>query len=92
MNKDALIVERENFKNYDINADGKLDHDEMALWITPGFNRTATDEMEHLFNETDKDKDGLLTKEEVIDQHDLWVGSQATDYGRHLENLPRDEL
>ncbi|TNN05001.1 Erythrocyte band 7 integral membrane protein [Schistosoma japonicum] len=81
-----------NFKNYDINADGKLDHDEMALWITPGFNRTATDEMEHLFNETDKDKDGLLTKEEVIDQHDLWVGSQATDYGRHLENLPRDEL
>ncbi|KAK4468763.1 hypothetical protein MN116_007936 [Schistosoma mekongi] len=92
MNKDALIVERENFKNYDINADGKLDHNEMALWITPGFDKTAIDETEHLFHETDKDKDGLLTKEEVIDQHDLWVGSQATDYGRHLENLPKDEL
>uniref|UniRef100_A0A094ZHD4 Band 7 protein n=1 Tax=Schistosoma haematobium TaxID=6185 RepID=A0A094ZHD4_SCHHA len=92
MNKDALIIERENFKNYDINSDGKLDPSEMALWVTPGFDKTATDETEHLFNETDKDKDGLLTKEEVLDQHDLWVGSQATDYGRHLENLPKDEL
>ncbi|CAH8604164.1 unnamed protein product [Schistosoma bovis] len=92
MNKDALIIERENFKNYDINSDGKLDPSEMALWVTPGFDKTAADETEHLFNETDKDKDGLLTKEEVLDQHDLWVGSQATDYGRHLENLPKDEL
>ncbi|CAH8639984.1 unnamed protein product [Schistosoma rodhaini] len=92
MNKDALIIERENFKNYDINGDGKLDPNEMALWVTPGFDKTATDETEHLFNETDKDKDGSLTKEEVLNQHDLWVGSQATDYGRHLENLPKDEL
>lgn len=36
MNKDALIIERENFKNYDINSDGKLDPSEMALWVTPG--------------------------------------------------------
>ncbi|CAH8585796.1 unnamed protein product [Heterobilharzia americana] len=92
MNKDAFIIERENFKNYDVNGDGKLDQDEMALWITPGFEKTSADETEHLFNATDKDKDGLLTKEEVLDQQDLWVGSQATDYGRHLEDMPKDEL
>ncbi|CAH8863847.1 unnamed protein product [Trichobilharzia szidati] len=92
MNKETMIIERENFKNYDLNGDGKLDKDEMALWITPGFEKTAADETEHLFNQTDKDKDGVLNKEEVLEQQDLWVGSQATDYGRHLEEMPKDEL
>ncbi|RTG84103.1 uncharacterized protein DC041_0011479 [Schistosoma bovis] len=76
-------------RDFDKDKDGFINELE---YLADGFDKTAADETEHLFNETDKDKDGLLTKEEVLDQHDLWVGSQATDYGRHLENLPKDEL
>ncbi|CAH8456490.1 unnamed protein product [Dicrocoelium dendriticum] len=92
MHADAFVLEKENFKRYDKNGDGFLDHEEMKDWVTPGFYRTATDETEHLFMETDKDKNELLTKEEVLSIHELWVGSQATDFGRHLENDMKDEL
>ncbi|KAA3680543.1 uncharacterized protein DEA37_0008147 [Paragonimus westermani] len=92
MHKDAFVIEKENFKRYDQNRDGMLDKEEMKQWVTPGFQRTATDEAEHLFNETDTNKDDELTKDEVLAQHDLWVGSQATDYGRHLDTMIKDEL
>lgn len=62
------------------------------IFSRAGFERTAESEAEHLFMESDSDKDEKLTKDEIIKQHELWVGSQATDYGRHLEQMPRDEL
>ena len=36
----------------------------------------------------------ILTFDEVLNNHDLFVGSEATDYGDHLHNLHRfeDEL
>ncbi|KAF8572461.1 hypothetical protein P879_00140 [Paragonimus westermani] len=92
MHKDAFLIEKENFKRYDQNRDGMLDKEEMKQWVTPGFQRTAADEAEHLFTETDTNKDDELTKDEVLAQHDLWVGSQATDYGRHLDTVIKDEL
>jgi hypothetical protein len=30
-------------------------------------------------------QDGVLTKEEVIEKYDVFVGSQATDFGEALE-------
>ena len=38
--------------------------------------------------------DDVLKFEEIIKNHELFVGSEATDYGDHLKNLHRleDEL
>lgn len=42
----------------------------------------------------DDDHDGHLSFEEILDHHDVFVGSEATDYGDHLNNIHRfqDEL
>ena len=41
-------------------------------------------EAKHLINESDSDADGKLTKDEILDKYDLFVGSQATDFGEAL--------
>jgi hypothetical protein len=42
-------------------------------------------EAKHLIFESDKDKDKKLSKKEIIDNYDLFVGSQATNYGESLQ-------
>lgn len=41
-------------------------------------------ESEHLIHSADANRDGKLTKEEVLGKYDLFVGSQATDFGEAL--------
>lgn len=50
--------------------------------------------MEHLFASADNDHDNRLSYKEIVDNHDTFVGSEATDYGDHLQNIHkfRDEL
>jgi len=50
----------------------------------------TTEEAEHLIAETDSNGDGKLSSDEILAQHELWVGSEATDYGNML--LDKDEL
>lgn len=54
----------------------------------------AEDEVDHLFAAADDDGNGILSFLEVLEHHDVFVGSEATDYGDHLHNLDRfeDEL
>ena len=51
-------------------------------------------QVDHLFSGADDDMNEILSFEEVLNNHDLFVGSEATDYGDHLHNLDRfdDEL
>ena len=51
-------------------------------------------QVDHLFSGADDDMNEILTFDEVLNNHDLFVGSEATDYGDHLHNLHRfeDEL
>lgn len=57
------------------------------------YSDVATDEVNHLFAATDNNQDDHLSYDEIIDSHDLWVGSEATDYGDHLHDiLAHDEL
>lgn len=58
------------------------------------FRDIAEDEVDHLFAAADDDNDDLLSFLEILDHHDVFVGSEATDYGDHLHNLDRfdDEL
>ena len=37
-----------------------------------------------LFCSADDDHDEKLTIEEIVSKHDVFVGSEATDYGDHL--------
>ena len=47
-------------------------------------------ETRHLIGEADENSDGVLTKDEIVEKHDLFVGSQATDFGDIL--LRHDEF
>ena len=78
----------------DKNKDGFLDEAEIIAWVIPDNNEIATDEVNHLFAGADEDVDGLLSVKEIIDNHELFVGSEATDYGEHLHDPDRfdDEL
>jgi len=47
-----------------------------------------------LIEECDINGDKVLSYQEALDQHDVFVGSEATDYGDQLHNLHvfQDEL
>ena len=70
----------------DKDKDGSLNDAEIIAWAIPDNNEVATDEVNHLFAGADEDIDGLLAASEIIKNHDLFVGSEATDYGKHLNN------
>lgn len=77
--------EREQFHTFrDKNHDGYLDRDEIREWIVPANYDHAEAEAKHLIYEADTNKDGILTKEEILDNYDVFVGSQATDFGEAL--------
>ncbi|XP_036373722.1 calumenin [Megalops cyprinoides] len=78
-------TEREQFLEFrDKNKDGKMDKEETRDWILPSDYDHAEAEARHLVYESDSDKDGQLTKEEILNKYDLFVGSQATDFGEAL--------
>ena len=86
------LVDKENFDDYDKNRDGKLDRTELRAWILPDLRNSVNEEVEHLFIETDFNKDNRLSKQEILDQHMFWVGSAVTDYGNQLHKHDPQEL
>lgn len=77
--------EREQFNAYrDKDGDGFMDTEEVKNWILPQDFDHAEAEARHLIYEADSDEDQQLTKEEVLNKYDLFVGSQATDFGEAL--------
>lgn len=84
--EEDIIAEQENFKFSDSDGDGTLNKEEVMKWVSPNLELLAEEEAGHLLEETDKNKDGQLTVEEVIAEHELWVGSEATDYGELLHD------
>lgn len=82
---DWVKTEREQFTQYrDKNKDGFMNRDEVRDWVMPDDYDHSKAEAKHLIYESDADKDGFLTKEEVVEKYDLFVGSQATDFGEYL--------
>lgn len=93
--KEWLISEKDRFDNeLDQDKDGSLSAEEIKAWMIPSNNDIANDEVNHLFAGADDDVDGILTFNEILAHHDIFVGSEATDYGEHLNNLHKfeDEL
>ena len=68
----------------DKNNDGYLDKQEVRSWILPADFDHVDAEAKHLLHESDSDSDNMLTKDEILSKYDLFVGSQATDFGEAL--------
>uniref|UniRef100_UPI00398E7FD8 reticulocalbin-3 n=1 Tax=Pristiophorus japonicus TaxID=55135 RepID=UPI00398E7FD8 len=84
--------EKEQFRQFrDINKDGKMDHSEIERWILPGDYNHVESEAQHLIHESDKNEDDKLTKQEIVDNWSMFVGSQVTNYGEDLTRK-HDEL
>ncbi|MCL4110292.1 UNVERIFIED_CONTAM: hypothetical protein GTU68_006569 [Idotea baltica] len=93
--KEWLLSEKDKFDHeYDKDGDGVLTRNEILGWVVPSNEDIASDEVDHLFASSDDDGDGLLSFAEILTHHEIFVGSEATDYGDHLQNLDRfeDEL
>jgi len=75
----------------DHNKDGFIDKDELMIWIHPREYDQDRAEAEHLIKEADSNQDKALTVKEVLDNHHIFVSSQATDFGHDL-HYHRDEL
>uniref|UniRef100_A0A3Q3VXV5 EF-hand domain-containing protein n=1 Tax=Mola mola TaxID=94237 RepID=A0A3Q3VXV5_MOLML len=89
---DWVQKERKHFLEFrDTNKDGYLDAVEVANWILPGEVDHADNEAKHLIHETDTDKDERITKKEILANWNMFVGSQATNYGEDLTKR-HDEL
>lgn len=74
--------ERETFATFrDKDKDGYLNNEEVKDWIIPHDFDHAEAESKHLIYEADNDSDEKLTKEEILNKYDVFVGSQATDFG-----------
>jgi Ca2+-binding EF-hand superfamily protein len=84
--------ERQGFEETrDKDGDGLMDRQEVRHWILTPYDYDASDaESQHLIRQSDGDGDGVLSREEILRNYDLFVGSQATDFGEAL--LTHDDL
>jgi len=76
---DWVEEERRQFHEFrDKDKSGFLENGEVRDWILPSEYDHAEGEARHLIESCDNDNDGILTKEEIIKNHDIFIGSQAT--------------
>uniref|UniRef100_F6UVV3 Reticulocalbin 3 n=1 Tax=Monodelphis domestica TaxID=13616 RepID=F6UVV3_MONDO len=85
-------TERQQFRDFrDLNGDGHLDGREVGHWVLPPAQDQPLVEANHLLQESDTNKDGRLSKQEILGNWNMFVGSQATNYGEDLTRH-HDEL
>lgn len=77
---------------YDSDGDGVLRGEEVRRWMIPDVKTVAKQEATHLISGADIDKDGKLSITEIVDAHQLFVGSEATNYGEELHKMSHTEL
>ncbi|KAI3388225.1 hypothetical protein SNEBB_006326 [Seison nebaliae] len=78
-------AERLQFKQIrDKDHNGVLNEEEVSEWILPSNFDHIDAEVNHLFSSADKDKNDQISKEEMVDHHEIFAGSQATDFGEIL--------
>ncbi|GIY49305.1 calumenin [Caerostris darwini] len=89
-----FAIEKDRFINdLDLNGDHKLSREEVLIWLIPNNVDTAKNEVAHLIKSSDTDGDGKLSIQEIVDHHDIFVGSEATDFGEQLQHQKyKDEL
>jgi len=89
---DHIDQEKDKFKeDFDINGDGYLEGEELSLWLGPDNTEIAIEEADHLIEMCDENNDNLLQYDEVLENNDVWLDSDATEYGQQLKYI-HDEL
>ncbi|CAF1027668.1 unnamed protein product [Didymodactylos carnosus] len=79
--------ERENYKKYrDLNHDQYMDREEIEKWLMPSDYDHVEAESSHLIREVDANKDNQLSKNEILNKYEIFVGSQVTDWGDALQH------
>ncbi|XP_015926659.1 calumenin isoform X2 [Parasteatoda tepidariorum] len=79
-------AEKDQFLQFrDKDKSGFMEFDEVKDWILPDDYDNSEAEAKHLVYESDLNRDNLLSKEEILNKFDLFVGSQATDFGEALK-------
>ncbi|KAK3745855.1 hypothetical protein QZH41_003358 [Actinostola sp. cb2023] len=73
--------EREKFHaNMDKDKDGQLNKKEMKEYVFPDYDFAGA-EADHLIYHADINKNKMLSKEEIMSNFNIFVGSSATEYG-----------
>jgi len=91
--KEWIVSEKERFDNdLDDNKDGSLDENEVYAWMVPDNEEVAKEEADHLFAGSDDDHDDFLSLDEIEKHHDVFTGSEATDFGEHLTSHQMDRF
>jgi len=90
---DEFLDEEKHRFNDDFDRDGNgfIEGPELQFWMGPDNTEIAIEETEHILEMSDEDGNGLITLEEVLNNHDLWVDSDATQFGQQLR-YAHDEL
>jgi len=79
---DWVEEERRQFHEFrDSDKSGYLENQEVRDWILPSEYDHAEGEAKHLIESCDSNGDGQLSHQEILNHHDVFVGSQATDWG-----------
>ena len=71
-------MEKDFNNNFDKNSNGKLDKEEMKLWLFPDDD-FSTEEPKNLIKEADEDKDGKLSMDEIKKNYKVFVEDEADD-------------
>ena len=80
-----VASEREVFRSErDSDKDGFMTFEEIKTWIVPDDFDHADTEAKYLVGRADGDGDAVLSRAEIMEHYDVFVGSSATRYGEIL--------
>lgn len=82
----VTITKKIFYKEYDKNGDGVLADNEILSWIIPNIDAIALEEVNHLFASTGDNLADALSFEDIIKNHEQFVGSKHTDFGKNSQN------
>jgi len=90
--EDFLEEEKTRFTDdFDRDGNGFIEGEELKFWIGPDNTEIAIEETDHIIDMSDENGDNLISLEEMLGNHDLWVDSDATQFGQQLR-WAHDEL
>ena len=87
----GLFQREQNFDDYNLDHNGKLDAIELQPWPEPSLREASVEEAKHLMESTDLNQDGQVNEEEILSQQDTWISSSAMYY-KHFETHDPSEL
>ena len=66
-------------KELDVNKDGHLDKEELEPMVVRRRRTSATEEANRIFEQSDKNQDGELTHDEVLQSYDEFMSDYFVD-------------